>query len=153
MVVKYTYFTNDKPILITNKTQKLTPYSWKGNNKMYDIEIIKFFYDECLKIEKPFIIDIGAQTGLFTLLAKYLPGSKFYAYEPFTDCYLCLNDNIKLNNINNVETFNIGLSDKVGISSLKVPTHKGLCTLSNNPMRFENFEEVDVKLDTLDNIF
>ena len=28
------------------------------------------------------ILDIGAQTGLYTLFAKYLPQSKIYAFEP-----------------------------------------------------------------------
>ena len=93
---------------------------------------------------------ILAQTGLYTLFAKFVPNATFYVYEPYTPCYEELNENIKLNGITNVKTFNMAISDK---KEKKVPDHKGLSTLGSNPIRFSSHKTFEVQCDTLDNIF
>jgi FkbM family methyltransferase len=147
------YFYQNKEIFITEETKTITPHTWFKNGKIFDEYLIDFFYDECKKVDKPVIIDIGAQTGSFTLLAKYLPESKFYSFEPYEPCYKCLNENIILNKINNVETYLMGISDKKGVMKLKIPDHKGLCSFSNKPLRFNKYIEKDVEVNTLDNLF
>tara|TARA_B100000787_G_C16147665_1_gene275026 strand:- start:439 stop:681 length:243 start_codon:yes stop_codon:yes gene_type:complete len=72
-----------------------------------NLSMQQFF--NCINNEQYNIIDIGAQSGLYSLFAKYLPNSTFYSFEPFEETYNCLNENLKLNNINNVKTFNLGI--------------------------------------------
>ena len=36
----------------------------------YDIETIRFFYERTLEFQHPIVLDIGANTGSFCLLAK-----------------------------------------------------------------------------------
>ena len=65
-----------------------------------------------------------------------------------------MNDNIKLNNITNVQTYNIGLSDKKGKTILNVClSQDGLNTMGANPLRFNDINPIEVEIDTLDNIF
>lgn len=63
------------------------------------------------------IIDIGANVGFFSLyIAKKYPDSRIFSFEPFPDTFLRLNEHIKLNNINNIKTYNIAVSDFDGKS-------------------------------------
>lgn len=66
------------------------------------------------------IIDAGAQIGMYSLLfGKLAENGKIYAFEP-TDTINFLNENLKLNSINNVETIGIALSDKSGVYRDKI---------------------------------
>ena len=56
------------------------------------------------------VIDIGAGIGDFSIYAAYgNPNSTIYAYEPFIDSYELLNENLRLNNIENVNPFQIAI--------------------------------------------
>jgi FkbM family methyltransferase len=71
------------------------------------------------------VVDIGAGLGDFTVYAAHkLPNSTVYAYEPFPESYALLLENLKLNNIDNVQTFAqaIGASEQ----SLYLNTQTGI---------------------------
>jgi len=100
------------------------------------------------------IIDIGAQVGLYSLFAKFLPKSTFYSFEPFPATFKELNNNINLNNIYNVKTFNMAISDKEEDVVLNTSaSHNGLHTLGKNPLRFNDIVKVHVKSTTIDSFF
>lgn len=59
-------------------------------------------------------LDIGANVGLYTvLLAKSF--KQTYAFEPITRTYKNLNKSVALNDLDNVETSNVALSDVKGV--------------------------------------
>ncbi len=153
-----TYFYNHRnpncPIHVTNETLVVTPHTFHRNATMWEESSINYFYD-CVPKDKPVnIVDIGAQSGLYTLYAKYLPNSQFYAFEPFPDTYKLLCDNIALNNITNVNTYNIGISNYKGETILNTSrSHNGLHTIGRNPLRFNDVVPIAINVDTLDNIF
>ena len=66
------------------------------------------------------IVDIGANIGLHTIpLSKKIgPQGKILSFEPDPDNYRILKKNIELNGLQNVTTYNIGLSDKPGKANL-----------------------------------
>jgi predicted RNA methylase len=109
----FEYNENEK-ILVTRKTVDYGNNSFKRNTEIWEKYSLNYFFNLIDKNKKVNIIDIGANVGLYSLYAKHLPNSHFYSYEPFKFTYDLLNDNIKLNNITNVQTYNIGLSDKKG---------------------------------------
>lgn len=150
----YKYPMN-KNVFVTNETVLLTPKTFYPNGQIWEFNEIDLFFSKVLSHpnKAPIIVDIGAQTGLYTLFASFVPDASFYSYEPFVPCYNELNKNIALNNITNVKTFNIAISDKTEKKMLKVPVHKGLSTFGDNPLRFQDYKEVEVECDTLDNIF
>jgi len=152
---KFNYFNNeDYPIYISENTIKLTPHTFLNNGTMWEADSIKYFYENINKDKNINFVDIGAQSGLYTLLAKYLPNSTFYSFEPFKPTYDLLCDNIKLNNITNVKTYNIGLSDEKKSTILNTSlSHNGLHTIGTNPLRFTDINPISIEVDTLDNLF
>jgi FkbM family methyltransferase len=63
---------------------------------------------------KGIVLDVGANNGYFTTLMAKLVGTKGYVYsfEPTTTYFKVLSENVRINELKNVSTFKIGLSDK-----------------------------------------
>jgi len=58
------------------------------------------------------IIDIGGNCGIATIiLAKQNPESTVYTFEPHFPTYQLLVENVKINDLTNVKTFNLAVSD------------------------------------------
>lgn len=66
------------------------------------------------------IIDIGANTGIYTMLASSInPKSNIYAFEPIYRVYNILEKNIKNNSLHpKVEAFKMALSDYNGVGQM-----------------------------------
>jgi len=56
-------------------------------------------------------IDIGANIGIYSLVACLSKVSRVISFEPFTSNFLSLMHNIRSNNLKNVFAFNCGISD------------------------------------------
>ena len=82
-------------------------------------------------------IDVGANCGLFTLLARQFVGSSglVVAFEPCLDTYAKLVANVRHNKYQNVLLFNFCVTDQSGILRLQnpVPGHSGLCAVAPSP--------------------
>jgi len=76
------------------------------------------------------VFDIGANYGLFTkIMSNYVGKSGFvFSFEPIPDTFKYLSNNIKKLELNNVEAFNIAISDQHGKVFMEVP-------------KFENYGE------------
>lgn len=153
--MSYLYMYNENEnILVSENTVNYGNSSFRKNNEIWEKESLNYFFNLINKNNKVNIVDIGANVGLYSLYAKHLPNSQFYSYEPFKFTYDLLNDNIKLNNIKNVNTYNIGLGNQKGKTILNVClSHDGLNTMGENPLRFNDINPIEVEIDTLDNIF
>ena len=96
--------------------------------------LIEFFYNELRQIDRPVVCDVGASTGCFSLVAKFLPGSTFYACEPNEMLFDVLKSNLVLNNLEQeVRAFNRGLSDETGETLLYVPGKGGYLAGTYSP--------------------
>lgn len=66
------------------------------------------------------VIDIGAGLGDFAIsVAKKYPQSLVYAYEPFPESFTLLQENLKLNNIQNVQAFPYAIGSEEGTLPLR----------------------------------
>lgn len=156
MTTKTFYFFKDKnlPISVSEDTVRYTGYTFTSDGGMWEVDSEKEFFRHVPIEKRCNIVDIGAQSGLYSLYAKYLPNATFYSFEPFPLSYKLLSENLKINNINNVKTFDIAISDKTGTAILNTClSHNGLHTLGENPKRFGDIKEIEVKTETLDNLF
>ncbi|KAJ5110044.1 hypothetical protein N7532_002689 [Penicillium argentinense] len=77
----------------------------------------EIFDDRCYDVpnlpEAPFVIDAGANIGLFSLYMKQnYPASTILAFEPAPTTFDVLRRNLKLHNISEVEALPIGLASK-----------------------------------------
>jgi len=82
-------------------------------------------------------VDIGANSGYYTLLASKIVGEhgKVYSFEPHPDTYKRLVQNIMLNSLNNVHTFNYAASSFDGEGELFVSkSSDGLNSLKKIPL-------------------
>jgi len=125
-------------------------------NNIWEEQSLHIFYNIVKNDNRPIknIIDVGASVGLYSLYAKFLQNTNFYSFEPFKKSFDVLNKNIELNNITNVKTFNIGLSDKKETKELKISfDNYGLNTLGDHPLRFNTDDVTSIEVDTIDNLF
>jgi len=62
------------------------------------------------------VVEVGANIGAHTVLLAKLVGSdgRVFAFEPQAHCYAFLQAQIALNELTNVEAYNMGLSDQAG---------------------------------------
>ena len=155
MALDYYYFDNiNYPIKVTEETTQIACYTFPRNGKMWETNSIKQFFNAVPTNATFNIVDIGAQVGLYSLFAKFLPMTTFYAFEPFPATFNELNKNIKLNNIDNVKTFNLAISDiKTEMNLNTSLSHNGLHTLGANPIRFTDINPILVNTTTLDIFF
>lgn len=98
--------------------------------------------------EDDLFFDIGANVGVYTVLASKVKHANTVCIEPLPVTYEKLRDNIQINRLNNVTSLNIGLSYEK--SKLHFTTDKDTMNGVAIASDVNNQEEVDV--DTLDNI-
>jgi tRNA G46 methylase TrmB len=117
---KYNLVSELPDIYISKRTEQIGA-TWKEGH-VWDKALIEKFYS-VLKDQNDFfvVLDIGAQTGSFTLLAKYFPNSKWYAFEPINEAVDELKANLILNDIKNVSVYRACISNYSGESYLKLP--------------------------------
>jgi len=86
----------------------------KESFKVVDVEgkaLLEFAYDELKKMDRPCVMDVGACTGAFALLTKFVDGCRVYAFEPDESLADLLRFNLRLNNVEDrVEVLDFGLS-------------------------------------------
>lgn len=97
------------------------------------------------------VFDIGANLGWYALhVAKSKPLCKVFSFEPVPSTFKYLNDNVALNTLPNIRTFNFGFSDSEGEFSFyfdpQLSVNASLTNVSGN----ENIKEVICKVKTLD---
>ena len=153
-------YPNGKTIEITPETLGVNKYTWENyQNRVYESDSIEFVFKILKSISesngKARLIDIGAQSGLYSLYAKYFDNVHVDAYEPFPASFRCLRDNIYLNGIEGrVIPHQIAVSNKIGKTIMRCPLeHTGLNTLGSNPLRFNSWQNVEINTDTLDNLY
>ncbi|MBM3537116.1 MAG: FkbM family methyltransferase [Alphaproteobacteria bacterium] len=67
------------------------------------------------------LIDIGANVGMYTILAAGARGCRVYAFEPEAQSFALLNKNIFVNNLaDRVTAYCLGLSDAAGLVTLNL---------------------------------
>ncbi|KAI0912705.1 FkbM family methyltransferase [Ustulina deusta] len=117
----------------------------------------EIFEDGCYDVsnlsEAPFVIDVGANIGMFSLYLKQkFPSSKILAFEPAPETYNILRRNLELHNISDVEAFPWGLASEESIQQLtyfpNLPEHGREVAKQG----FGGAQQVDVKIERLSNI-
>lgn len=133
----------------------------------------EIFEDNCYNIpnlpEAPFIVDAGANIGLFSLYMKQkYPLSRILAFEPAPETYEVLSRNLELNNFSDVQALQYGLGSKASTMKLTYfPNLPGNSTLvpeekqklyeeavkkigrEGADAKFGGAQQVDVKLERL----
>jgi FkbM family methyltransferase len=105
---------DDKSFKMINKGYYLEQlFFWKGLDAW---EKLSSHLWRALAEKSDVIFDVGANTGVYTLLAKaYNPSATIYAFEPIERIYTLLDQNIKLNRLQHTTIVNKAVSNQVGV--------------------------------------
>lgn len=85
------------------------------------LEYLNNYYniDELKKIKYNIVIDVGANAGDFSIFMS--PNSnQIYALEPIKEVFTKFKNNLALNNLNHIQIYNYGISDKCQKLKLKI---------------------------------
>ncbi len=121
--------------------------------KNFEKEELRFFSKY---IKKDFVVfDIGANIGLHSLYASKLVGSngKVFSFEPVKKTYERLKENVEQNNINNIYSYNIALSDQNGKETITTSLDgfdAWNSIAGNQKIIGENFSEETIIMRTID---
>lgn len=149
-------YINNKQIILSEKSKSYNNHTWDYDGGVYQLDAIEFFYSKIINENDFCILDIGSQSGSYTLLSKFCEKTVWYSFEPDPKSFDCLLENLKLNKIGNVNAFNIGISDVSEIKKLNVcKNHSGLNTFGEGILNFnsENTETIEVTVKTIDELF
>jgi FkbM family methyltransferase len=90
----------------------------QGSSKIFEEEVIVSVISDVIKKAK-FVLDIGAHAGSHSVVYKSLNNSlKIIAFEPQKEMFQLLQHNIMLNQLEDVEVFNLALGHKPGLATL-----------------------------------
>ena len=121
------------------------------SGSVWEEELFNNYFEPYIK-ENTTILDCGAYIGSHTILMKKLNrNNDIFSFEMMPEHYKILQDNIKLNNFDNILTFNFALGDK--ISHIKLPNVNYINTSNNNfggTSITTNNSNVDIQLIPLD---
>ena len=93
---------------------------WYSNQKEFETLSHEIFVNQIYRFDcdklSPRIVDCGSHIGLSVLYFKALyPNSEILAFEPDRESFKILKKNISVNNLKNVEVFNMALNDSKGL--------------------------------------
>ena len=95
--------------------------------KNYEKKQINYLLKQIKKLEPNFFIDVGANSGIYSLLVgKSYPKIRIFSFEPIKKTFEVLKKNISINNFKNqIKIFNVGLSNKICELKMKAQIKNG----------------------------
>jgi FkbM family methyltransferase len=156
-ICKIEIFENN--VIMTFKDSNVKMICVEGDKRIACIDSLNFlsYEEEELSmqyqlIEKNDVVfDIGGNYGWYSIhVSLKFPSNEIYTFEPVPNTFSILNNNIQLNNVNNIKTFNIGLSNEVGEFTFYCDPNLTVNASLNNVNENPNAIEVSCKVDVLD---
>jgi len=97
------------------------------------------------------IFDIGANYGWYSLnISKRYKNTRIHAFEPIEDTFEILSQNVRINNADNVEIYNIGLGEKDKIVEFNYNRDQSGATSMVNLLNRDDAEKIKCPIRTLD---
>jgi FkbM family methyltransferase len=130
------------------KDSMLSKMIYKGFEKE-ELEFVKSVLNE-----GDVFIDVGANIGLYTLIASRRVGNtgKVISFEPSPVSFKRLNENIVLNNLENTDSRNIGLSNQIGTLKFHMSNngYDAWDSFAYTSATDKSLKNIDVPVSTLD---
>lgn len=133
---------NDSKFIVSKGMTGATGNIYVGLMEYEDMSFLLHYLQE-----DDLFYDIGANVGVYTILASKVKKANTVSIEPLPLTYEKLLDNIQINRLNNVISKNIGLSFEP--SKLYFTTNKDTM---NSVALSSDTSKLEVNVDTLDNI-
>jgi FkbM family methyltransferase len=123
---------------------------WKGLEGGWEKKSIELWIKLCRDAD--IIFDIGANTGIYGLIAKAVnKHSKVFCFEPIPKVFGLLKENVALNNYD-IDCREVALSDYIGNAKIYMAQNLDFeysVTVNKNRTTDANAKEMDIKVDAL----
>jgi len=133
---------NDSKLIVSKGMAGATGNIYVGLMEYKDMSFLLHYLQK-----NDLFYDVGANIGVYTVLASKIKEAKTISFEPLPDTYEKLLDNIQINKLSNVVSKNIGLSFET--SKLYFTTDKDTM---NSVALESDINKQEVNVDTLDRI-
>jgi FkbM family methyltransferase len=111
----------------------------RNDGKLYaqDQGTLEFFWKRVCEIECPVVVDVGASTGSFSLVASVYADASVIAFEPHPTVYDVLITNLALNGVLSTSAaLMLALANYDGRAVLRAPKRQtGFGTIGEGPLR------------------
>ena len=113
----------DNKVVMSFRDSKIKFICKKNDKRLAPLDVLNFNEYERAELDMQLalidsdftVFDIGGNFGWYAMnVAKSKPNSHVLTFEPIPSTFQSLNENIQLNKIENIESFNFGFSDKEG---------------------------------------
>lgn len=141
--------TNDKKFDIRHHgTEIENELFWKGLYHGWESTSMLIWTKLCVDAE--YIIDVGAKTGVYSLLAKTINNqAKVYAFEPVSRVFQKLKYNVALNHFN-IKTYELAVSNNNGTAIIyDTPTDHILSVTVNKNLHPPEQKVIETQIQTV----
>lgn len=115
---------------------------------------LRWAWDQLIRYPKAVLLDVGASTGCYSLLAKCHPDLTVYSFEPVALSYAVLKENVYLNELaGKVHTYNMAVSDYNGTGTLHTVIAdggKGVSIVDGRPAYHKVVSDSQIDVVTID---
>ena len=118
-------------------------------------KMVEDVYNTLRAMNDPVLFDVGANVGVYSLIAALISNLTVYAFEPYPEVCKVLKKNIRLNNLQDqVKVFEIGIYERKTVKKLKCckGTHSGFSCIGPNFQLKIPYDEKEIETDTIDNV-
>ena len=123
----------------------------KGTPLCYDAPLVKFFYRQAQDYVDPVVVDVGASSGNFALLAKLHAGMEVHAFEPNPVQFRALKTNVNLHQVGDqIVLYECALSDYDAGGTLMAPIpalHAAVACLADGCPRCRGFDWTQIAIE------
>ena len=117
---KVDFVVNGKKLFLQSDNQSIEMHIfWSGIYGVWEPTQLKLW--SSLVKQADVILDIGANTGIYSLIASTNNKANIFAFEPVPDVIKMLETNIELNSPNRIKIVDKLVGDKVGKSTIYIP--------------------------------
>lgn len=145
------------PVLVSDMTAQLGGSFYYEPLRPYSPLPMKWAWEQLIRYPKAVLIDVGAHTGCYTLLAKHHPDLTVYAFEPVERTELVLLENVHLNELENKVYVQLaGVSNYTGqgiVHSVRSMGGSGVSIVNGKPAWHKDCEDSPIEIITLDDFY
>jgi FkbM family methyltransferase len=156
MTITVNLVGDELPVLVDDRTAGLGGSFYFSPLRPYSPAPLAWVWEQLKRYPRATLIDVGASTGCYSLLACHHPGLNVYAFEPVPLTCSVLRANVRLNGLENrVKVFGKAVSNYNGVGVLhavKDDGGKGVSIVDGTPAYHKDCEQSRVNAVTLDSI-
>mgnify|MGYP001562704675 CR=1 FL=1 len=147
-IYKHLYFWDDFRVRVENRAFKIRHYGYEIENELFWRGIDRGYEKISLQIwgklckESKVILDIGANTGVYSLMAKTInPSARVYAFEPLEQVFDKLQSNCRLNSYD-ISCLEVAASNYDGKAKVYLSSMEHAYSVTVNENRCDSAREV-----------